>query len=78
MPQQRPGLAINEFNDQHEMRKIGVDRSLPGRRPVKAEGWYPAMYVCHVLDHEGRKKTRDRNQLTIGAHADFMAEKFLF
>src|SRR4029079_11037191 len=36
-------LAIKEFNEQHEMRKIGVDRSLPGRRPVKAEGWYSAM-----------------------------------
>jgi hypothetical protein len=43
-------LAIAEFNAEHELRKIGQDRSLPGRRP-KAENWYPAMYVCHVLDH---------------------------
>jgi hypothetical protein len=71
-------LAIKEFNEQHQMRKIGLDHSLPGRRPGEAEGWYSSMYVCHVLDHEGRQKTRDRDQLTIGAHADFMASQFLF
>ena len=25
--------AISEFNEQHQLRKIGLDRSLPGRRP---------------------------------------------
>ncbi len=69
--------AINEFNEQHEMRKIDPDRSL-GKRPVKTNGWYSNMYVCHVLDHEARQKPRERQSLTIGAHADFMASQFLF
>jgi hypothetical protein len=71
-------LAISEFNSAHELRKIGRDRSLPGRRPTKAEQWYSAMYVCHVLDHEARQRPREREELTIGAHADFMNSQFLF
>jgi hypothetical protein len=70
--------AIAEFNAEHELRKIGRDRSLPGHRPVKAENWYPAMYVCHVLDHEARQKPRERQELTIEAHADFMRSQALF
>jgi hypothetical protein len=69
--------AIREFNEQHELRKIDVDRSL-NRRPVKAEGWYSNMHVCHVLDHEARQSSRKREQLTIGAHADFMNALNLF
>lgn len=71
-------LAINEFNDAHELRKIGPDRSLPGHRHAKAATWYPAMYVCHILDHEARQKPRTRQELPIGAHAEFMASRFLF
>jgi hypothetical protein len=70
--------AISEFNEEHELRKIGRDRSLPGDRPAKAESWYSAMYVCHVLDHEARQTSRKRQQLTIDAHADFMSSRFLF
>jgi hypothetical protein len=70
--------AILEFNQENEKRKIGRDRSLPGRRPMKADGWYSAMYVCHVLDHETRQKPRDRQQLTIGAHNEFMTTRFLY
>src|SRR5260221_10063549 len=47
-------LAIAEFNEENVFRKIGRDRSLPGRRPLKAESWYSAMYVCHILDHDAR------------------------
>jgi hypothetical protein len=71
-------LAIAEFNEENALRKIGRDRSLPGRRPVKAESWYSAMYVCHVLDHDARQKPHDRSKLTLGAHADFMEARFLF
>lgn len=70
--------AIAEFNVEHEMRKIGSDRSLPGHRPKKADGWYSAMYVCHVLDHKARQETVSRSELTIEAHADFMKTRFLF
>jgi len=71
-------LAIAEFNAEHELRKIGRDRSLPGHRPRRAEPWYATMYVCHVFDHEARQKPRQRHQLAIGAHAEFMSSNFLF
>jgi hypothetical protein len=70
--------AIEEFNKEHEFRKIGEDRSLPGVRPIKAESWYQAMYVCHVLDHPARQKPLSREQLTIRQHYDFMRSRFLF
>ena len=69
---------INEFNEEHDFRKIGLDRSLPGRRPLKTEWWYSAMHVCHVLDHEARQKPQKRDGLTIGAHADFMNSRFMW
>lgn len=70
--------AIAEFNAEHKLRKIGLDRSLPGRRPVLSASWYSKMYVCHVLDHEIRQNSRDRRQLAIGDHAEHMAARFLF
>jgi hypothetical protein len=69
--------AIEEFNQEHELRKIGPDMSL-GRRPVMNDNWYPNMYACHILDHETRQRPRDRSQLTIGAHDEFMASRFLY
>lgn len=71
-------LAINEFNSRSEYRKIGEDRSLPGRRPRKGAGWYRAMYVCHVLDHEVRNKGAQRQNLTIDQHHEFMATNVLY
>ena len=70
--------AIAEFNNEQALRKIGQDRSLPGHRPIKADGWYSAMYVCHVLDHPARQTPVERSELTIQAHADFMRSRFLF
>ena len=69
--------AIAEFNEEHNLRKIGPDRSLPGFRPAQTDNWYPKMYVCHVLDHEARQKPRQRQKLTLGAHADFISSCFL-
>ncbi|HXJ84547.1 MAG TPA: hypothetical protein VMS64_38390 [Candidatus Methylomirabilis sp.] len=70
--------AIAEFNDEHEARKMGRDRSLPGRRPVKADGWYETMYVCHVLDHPARQTPRKRPALTVEAHHEFVSANFLY
>jgi hypothetical protein len=70
--------AIREFNDEHELRKISPDRSLPGQRPAKVESWYAAMYVYHVFDHEHRQIPRERNPLAIPDHAEFMASRHLF
>jgi len=70
--------AIREFNDDHDLRKIDEDRSLPSARPKRAEPWYRSMYVCHVLDHEFRNKTRARGELTMTAHHEFMSSSHLY
>lgn len=67
-------LAIDEFNNSHDRRKIDIDRSLPGRRPVAATNWYRCMYVCHVLDHELRQRPRDRGALSIDDHYRLMLD----
>jgi hypothetical protein len=64
--------AIDEFNSEHQVRKIDRDRSLPGQRPKVAAAWYQSMYVCHILDHEARQKPRERGSLAIGKHAEYM------
>jgi hypothetical protein len=69
--------AISEFNAQNGMRKIGIDRSLPGRRPA-SEAWYSHMYVCHVLDHDLRQKPRNRHELTLNKHCDFVNASHLY
>jgi len=68
--------AISEFNNVHELRKIGHDRSLSGR-PIVSATWYSKMYVCHVLDHEIRRRPRDREQLNIEDHFEYMAARYL-
>ena len=70
--------AIEEFNAEHELRKIDVDRSLPGSRRRPYSPWYRNMYACHVLDHEGRQRVRERAELPIGAHHQFMSNQFLY
>jgi hypothetical protein len=71
-------LAIAEFNKEHDLRKIGSDRSLPGRRSVAAANWHSRMYVCHILDHEVRQKARGRGQLPLNDHAEYIAQSFLY
>jgi len=70
--------AIAEFNDVHELRKMDRDRSLPGHRPTRTDGWYERMYVCHILDHAQRQKPRTRRELDIRSHAEFMLSRHLF
>jgi hypothetical protein len=69
--------SIHEFNAEQPSRKIGLDRSLPGARPILAP-WHRGMYVCHLLDHEARQRPRSREALTIGAHHAFMRDRFLY
>jgi hypothetical protein len=70
--------AIEEFNQEHELRKIDRDRSLPGGRPIATEAWYESMFICHVLDHEIRSKPRKRSGLSIQDHYSFMKASSLF
>lgn len=70
--------AIEEFNQEREFRKISRDKSLPGRRHQLSSGWYPSMHVCHILDHQRRQRPRERQDLGINEHYDFMAAHFIF
>jgi len=47
-------LAIDEFNDENELRKLDVDRSLPYSRVFKHAEWLQHMYRLHVFDHPER------------------------
>ena len=67
--------AIRELNDHNELRKIRPDRSLIARTPPAP--WHAHMYVCHALDHPARSRPRDRTQLTIQGHDEFMRESHL-
>jgi hypothetical protein len=71
-------LAIEEFNQENSMRKIDQDRSLPGVRPSSNDAWYKAMFVGHILDHEIRRKPRQRSGLSIQDHYSFMKAASLF
>ncbi|MFN2166416.1 MAG: hypothetical protein ACK2U9_09150, partial [Anaerolineae bacterium] len=62
----------------HPMRKIGLDRSLPGNRPLKNMNWYNRMYVCHILDHELRTRTRTQEQISVIANYRYMTENYLW
>jgi hypothetical protein len=44
-------LAIDQFNEKHEMRKIQLDRFLKHRRLLKNAEWLDHIYLLHVLDH---------------------------
>ena len=68
--------AIREFNDDNEFRKIGPDRSFIARTPPAP--WHAHMYVCHALDHPARSHPRDRAELTIQGHDEFMRESHLY
>jgi hypothetical protein len=48
-------LAIKEFNDTHELRKIELDRFLRYRRVYKNSNWLERLYQLHVLDHPARQ-----------------------
>jgi hypothetical protein len=61
--------SIEEFNVENTLRKIDVDRSLPGGRPVPTVYWYQRMYVGHILDHPLRQAQQNRKALSIGAVA---------
>ncbi|MCH8996924.1 MAG: hypothetical protein IID48_01490 [Proteobacteria bacterium] len=54
-------LAIEEFNQEHEIRKIALDRGIwNGHRRLGPQLWYERMYVLHVFDHPGRFPKKPR------------------
>jgi hypothetical protein len=51
-------LAIREFNDGHELRKLDWDWNLANTRVFKHAEWLAHMFKLHVLDHAERGDLR--------------------
>jgi len=47
-------LAVNEFNNEHKLRKIHPEVMLRGRRIFKSANWIDQIFIMHALDHEWR------------------------
>ena len=66
--------AIEEFNRDHEVRKIDHDRGLL-RRLIEAPSlWQSRMYVAHILDHEFRSRPVNRESMGLEDHINFMKQ----
>jgi hypothetical protein len=53
-------LAINEFNAEHELRKIQQYRFLRSRRILKNARWIDQIFILHLFDHPYLKRSRER------------------
>jgi len=58
-------LAIDEFNAEHELRKLDVDRSLAHSRVFKHAEWLQHMYRLHVFDHPERRDTTSQRAVEV-------------
>jgi hypothetical protein len=58
-------LAIDEFNEENELRKLDVDRSLPYARVFKHAEWLQHMYRLHVFDHPERSDVSARREVEV-------------
>jgi hypothetical protein len=47
-------LAVREFNEENEMRKIHLFEGLRHKRLFKHTSWFDQVYLMHVLDHPRR------------------------
>jgi hypothetical protein len=47
-------LAVREFNEENEMRKINLFGGLRHKRLFKHTSWFDQVYLLHVLDHPRR------------------------
>lgn len=48
-------LAVNEFNDEHELRKIAPFPHLRHHRLFKNVDWIDQMFTAHIFDHAERQ-----------------------
>lgn len=55
-------LAVREFNERHDMRKITPYNFLRASRIFKRPIWIDLMYTLHVLDHRKRSVAGRRDQ----------------
>jgi hypothetical protein len=65
-------LAVHEFNESHEMRKIAPFQSLRAKRPFKNALWIEQMFVTHVFDRPS--ETAARNQRS---HVSIIPNEFI-
>lgn len=61
-------LAINQFNSEHELRKIELDRFLKHRRLFKNAEWLDHLYLLHVLDHSVMQRSVNRPVIQLSNH----------
>ena len=66
--------AIEEFNRDHELRKLDHDRGLLRRLFEAPSLWQSHMYVAHILDHEVRSRPGIRQSMGLEDHIDFMRQ----
>lgn len=66
--------AIEEFNQEHELRKIDHDRGLLRRQIELPSLWHSHMYVAHILDHECRSQPGSRESMGLEDHINFMRQ----
>jgi hypothetical protein len=58
-------LAIREFNEAHELRKLEVDRPLRQQRIFKNASWLEQIYLLHVLDHPRMRPGASKRSMVI-------------
>ena len=56
-------LSIDEFNQEHEMRKIDIDRGAwNAHREIGPQLWYERMYILHFFDNPKRFPATERGK----------------
>jgi hypothetical protein len=58
-------LAVQEFNEENELRKVTPFNMLRSQRMLKNGRWIDHLYALHVLDHEARTPAIRRVTWTI-------------
>lgn len=55
-------LAIEEFNQEHDLRKLDIDRGVWNtHRRLGPQLWYERKFILHVFDHPWRTAATDRS-----------------
>lgn len=62
-------LAIDEFNQEHDMRKIDIDRGIWNlHRRLGPQIWHERMFITHIFDHPLRFPTKSRKAKIISEY----------
>ncbi len=63
-------LAVREFNDENEMRKIHLFTGLRHKRLFKHTSWFDQVYLLHVLDHARRNVSGAPKEIRVLTNTD--------